>query len=142
MAKRKKQPPPNGTVFEVPYPFLRCVYDDGDPDGGAGLSWKPGAHHGEDYMGRTQNRYHGIGKQVLTVVGSYEPAGFPTRIFYTRKWVDPDGRAFGKRKCLIMTAEAFRRRVKGYAFPLVQVKPTPEETALPPRYAELEINYP
>lgn len=35
-------------------------------------------------------------------------------MFYTRKWVDPDGVEFGKNKLHITTLATFRRRAAGY----------------------------
>lgn len=109
--------PNAGDVFTVVYPFSRDLYDDGDPDsGGPSLTWKPGGDVLEDYRGRMFTRCHGEGNQEITVVSVHQPPGFPTRVFYTRKWIDPDGQRFGKNKLLIATADKFRRTVRGYAY--------------------------
>lgn len=35
-------------------------------------------------------------------------------MFYTRTWIDPDGKAFGKTKCRVTTVPAFRTLAHGY----------------------------
>lgn len=108
-----------GDVFTVAYPFRRILYDIGDDEGGIRqvLSWKPGAEFaGENMFGRSVCDAHGEGQQVVTVVSVHQPGSFPTRVFFTRKWVDPDGATFGKNALKIKTADAFRRMVRSYAF--------------------------
>lgn len=108
-----------GAVFEVRYPFLRTVFKGYDEENGEfeQPSWKPGAEFtGEDYRGRSVYVANGEGKQIVTVVSVHQPGRFPTRVFFTRKWVTPDGVTFGKNALKIKTADAFRRMVRGYAF--------------------------
>jgi hypothetical protein len=50
------------------------------------------------------------GRQILTVVDIYKPGRFPTRVFYTMKWVTPDGKGGLK----MTTVDAFRRRALGF----------------------------
>jgi hypothetical protein len=109
-----------GEVFRVKYPFVRFDFDElaGDLEGGVVTvkSWKPGVefvpvgYYGEDSEGVCD----GEGEMVLTVVDVHKPGRFPSRVFFTRSWVDPDGKAFGKGGLHIMTAQAFKRRVAGY----------------------------
>jgi hypothetical protein len=120
VTRRSLPVPTEGEKFEVVYPF---VFDptplgfdrDGAPtDEG---KWKPGilwrATGPED-----EGAYaHAVGKQVLTVVGVFKPGRFPTRVFYTQAWIDPDGRKFGKNTCRVMPIEKFRRRTRGYGIP-------------------------
>ncbi len=63
-----------------------------------------------------------IGKQRLTVVGTYKPGTFPTRVFYVRKWVDPDGREFGKKACQTTTVNAFTALRRGYRHPFTMAE--------------------
>lgn len=52
---------------------------------------------------------------VLDVVATFKPGRFPERVFYTRRWIDPDGREFGKTNKLRATTTAhFRSLLKGY----------------------------
>lgn len=50
----------------------------------------------------------------LTVVSVHRPGRFPTRVFFTRQFVTPDGKAFGKSKLHIVTVEKFRRLSSRY----------------------------
>lgn len=110
-----------GDVFRVRYPFVRCEVDtpDDDPEGVGYvriISWTPGVEFvdkpptGED----NEAVCDGEGEMVLTVVDTHRPGKFPTRVFFTRAWVDPDGKTFGKSGLHIMTAQAFKRRAAGY----------------------------
>lgn len=112
-----------GTVFEFPYPFVLDTYDDGDPEGGGpSPCWKPGVRFEErivhgygDFDVTTDCVADGNGKQRVTVVGVYKPGRFPMRVFFTRLWIDPDGREFGKGACRIKTVGAFRSLIRGYS---------------------------
>ena len=109
-----------GQIFEVAYPFIRTTYETFDEDGShENPSWRPGC----EYEGRgygeniwSEAVADGIGKQVLTVVDTFKPGKYPERVFYTVKWIAPDGAVFGKNKLHIATAEKFRRLTRGYMF--------------------------
>ena len=105
------------------YPFVRYVAnlldeDDGNPYQTEG--WRPGFTKEEDEnAGSHFPELHyvadGTGSMVLDVVATFKPGRFPERVFYTRRWVDPDGREFGKPgKLRIATTGQFRRLIKGY----------------------------
>lgn len=51
---------------------------------------------------------------VLTVIDHFKPGRFPARVFFTRRWVTPDGKEFGKGKLHIATIPAFKRRATAY----------------------------
>lgn len=123
----KKELPKAGDVFTVEFPFLRDEYDDGET---CSQTWKPGGNVVENYIGRLYAQCHGKGHQELTVVSVHQPPGFPTRVFYTRKWIDPDGKKWGKNALRIKTADAFRRTATRYAYEMVIV--TPEAEPAPP----------
>ena len=104
------------------YPFVRYVANLVD-DEGCGYqteSWRPGCTREED--DRDEHGYpslcyvaDGVGSMVLDVVATFKPGRFPERVFYTRRWVDPDGREFGKpNKLRVTTAAHFRSLLKGY----------------------------
>jgi hypothetical protein len=108
------------------YPFVRYVAnlldeDDGNPYQTEG--WRPGCTKEEDDLG--EHGYQawvyvadGTGSMVLDVVATFKPGRFPERVFYTRRWIDPDGREFGKTgKLRIATTGQFRRLLKGYRHP-------------------------
>lgn len=126
MSKPKVSVPAIGQVFEVPYPFVQDTWvehyvgEDG-PTTDEVPTWKPGprnemrtAPYGEEYYPSVADA---MGTQVLTVVGIYRPGRFPTRVFFTRQWRDPDGKVFGKLKCRIATLAAFAALTQGYRFP-------------------------
>lgn len=112
-------PTKDGDVFTVVYPFIRCkvnILDAADEDGGPTFvdidSWQPGVRH--DMRGHGEYHYtvteaDALGKMVLTVVSVHKPGRYPTRVFFTRKFITPDGKTFGKGKLHIASLEKFRR---------------------------------
>ena len=127
---RRPSAPAIGEVVTVSHPFVRDVYTkhEQDEDGWCGIevpTWRPGTRvenwhspiwTGEDVPEPT-NVADGVGAQILTVVGLYKPGRFPTRVFYERRWRDPDGKEFGKAKCRMTTVPAFRTLCAGYRVP-------------------------
>lgn len=112
-----------GDVFHVRYPFVRCEVDVPDPDPeGFGFvtikSWKPGVEFEEVGCGYGAPDVESVcdaeGQMVLTVVDVHKPGRFPSRVFFTRRWIDPDGNEFGKGGLHITTVQAFKRRAAGY----------------------------
>ena len=55
-----------------------------------------------------------VGTQILTVVSVHKPGKFPARVFYTRRWRDPDGVEFGKTHLRVTVMQSFRTIVRGY----------------------------
>ncbi|AWJ93271.1 hypothetical protein Sp245p_25955 (plasmid) [Azospirillum baldaniorum] len=107
-----------GAVFSVAYPFVRDIHRSMDEDGiGTSLTWKPGlravyvpAFEAPD----AEEVADAMGEMILTVVSVHKPGRFPTRVFFTRQWVTPDSRKFGKSKLHVATAEKFRRLARGF----------------------------
>ena len=108
------------------YPFVRYVanlYDEDDGRPYQTESWRPGCTAEEDECdehGYPSQVYvaDGTGSMVLDVVATFKPGRFPERVFYTRRWVDPDGREFGKpNKLRVTTIAHFRSQLKGYRHP-------------------------
>lgn len=103
-----------GEIFEHPYPFVHSSYTEWDEDGSAEVPcWKPGVtmkETYEDYVAYAD----GMGEQILTVVATYKPGRFPTRVFFTRRWRNPSGGEFGKGALRIATVQAFRSLTSGY----------------------------
>jgi len=105
-------------VFEHDYPFVRDSYTAIEVDGFREvLSWKPGVGYVFCYPDDMRAVCEGVGKQILTVVDVHKPGKYPTRVFYTRKFITPDGVEFGKNNLRIATLPAFRRLIAGYAYP-------------------------
>lgn len=109
--------PATGEIFRVRYPFVRCDVtlcgEDGPYDA---RTWRPGVSienagpYGED----TDIVANGEGEMILTVIDVHKPGRFPTRVFYTRQWVDPNGYRFGKGGLRMTTVDAFKRMTAGY----------------------------
>lgn len=120
-----------GATFTVRHPFIRDTYTDMDAEGGWTVPcWRPGTIHahrtydcGEVYFA------HGEGSQVLSVVSTHKPGKYPERIFYTRAWMDPDGKVFGKGKLRCATVQTFAGLVHGYRYPYEVVSPKEEAHA-------------
>lgn len=117
---KKQLPPAVGEIFESVYPFHRATFGkwDGDESGEGYVegipTWTPGCRHAERGEGDIQNVADAFGRVVLTVVSLHKPGKYPTRVFFTRTWVNPDGKAFGKTTCRITTVPTFRLLTQGY----------------------------
>ena len=108
----------SGKTFEVDYPFVRErveVIGENGPE--KMVSWIPGC--GFEMCGPEDSRAvaDGLGKMILHVVSTHKPGRYPTRVFYTRKWRDPDGKEFGKPGLRVLVQSAFTRRTQGYMHP-------------------------
>ena len=106
-------------VFEIPYPFVReaVTLDDGEGNYSETMSWRPGVDlklSGGPDGGDTDALADGIGSQILTVVSVHTPPTWPTRVFYTRRWRDPMGHEFGKRKLFFRSQSSFSMLLAGY----------------------------
>ena len=105
-----------GQIFTVEnYPFVRCVAQIFDFDGiYEREGWRPGCERsGEYYVGYTAD---GLGKMVLEVVSAHRPGKYKERVFYLRRWIDPDGREFGATKLRVKTEAAFTKLLRGYRY--------------------------
>lgn len=106
------------TSFLVPFPFVLTMGTVLDEDGPCEVaSWRPGV----DRVlvppdGGDEVRYHGEGFMVLTVVSVHKPGKYPPRVFYTRKWIDPQGKEFGKNNLRVTSQGNFRRLIQGYHY--------------------------
>ena len=107
--------PQTGEVFEVRHPFVRATTHIWNDDGMTEVpTWNPGIVF-EDVGPEDCGAFaHAEGKMILTVVDTFKPGRFPTRVFYTRSYVTPDGHAFGKSRLRIATVEKFRRLAKSF----------------------------
>lgn len=111
--------PAAGEMFRFPYPFSRDTYEvvDADYDGVSVTTvptWKVGPKNEYVYPDDTESVADAMGECVITVVSVHQPGRYPTRVFYTRTWVTPEGKAFGKTKLRVITASAFRGWTQGY----------------------------
>lgn len=128
--------PAPGEVFTVQYPFIRdkttvmaAHYEPGDEVCGGRVeidTWIPGVRREYGYTGDTESFADGLGACVLTVVSVHKPGKYPTRFFYTRKWITPEHKTFGKTQLRIATVAKFRRLAAGYWHDY-RIKPQPVE---------------
>lgn len=117
-----------GMVFRQPYPFVRDEYEECDQDGIAKVkTWRPGVRHEWAGPEDTEAVADAMGEMILTVVSIHKPGRYPTRVFFTRRWMRPDGREFGKTKCRCTTSQRFRQLARGYEHEFRLA--TPEEQA-------------
>lgn len=104
-----------GQVFSVSYPFCLDVHagiaDEFHPPFG---KWRPGIDYVPYGPDDVEAVAHGMGVMLMTVVDVFHPKPFPPRVFFTRKYQDPDGKVFGKNKLHIWTREKFLRISRGF----------------------------
>lgn len=106
----------------APYPFVRTKWEappeDPYEEGGAPNmqeSWRPGVEH--ENISQYEDAYtfaEGVGEVIYTVIGVFKPGSYPTRVFFVRQWIDPEGKRFGSTKLRITTQQNFRTLIKGY----------------------------
>jgi hypothetical protein len=111
--------PAVGESFSAVYPFVRDTYTsyDFEPEGVTTHelpTWKPGVRHADKGEGDVESLADGLGQMVLTVVSVHKPGRYPTRVFFTRQWITPEGKLFGKAKCRMTTVGAFFVLSRGY----------------------------
>ena len=117
-----------GAVFAVRYPFLRDNFTktDWDGDGVSEITlrtWKPGCGYRPHAPDDVEPFCHAEGQMELTVIDVHKPGKYPARVFFTRQWVGPDGKRFGKTALRIMTMPAFKRRAAGWFADPYQIDP-------------------
>lgn len=115
-----------GDVFEVDYPFSRSSYIDwSDEDSKPVPCWRPGYWTELEetfcpYSGSERDGVsyccNGWGKMIFEVVSTHKPGKYPERIFYLRRWRDPNGKEFGKNKLFTVSKGGFTKRLKGLSF--------------------------
>ncbi|MTK63093.1 MAG: hypothetical protein F8N15_00760 [Methanobacterium sp.] len=106
-----------GQEFRVPYPFVEKLGQIYNPDTlnfvERRTGWNPGVHMWTEHDGSTADA---MGAMILTVVDIHRPGKYHTRVFYTRKWIDPDGKEFGSANLRWTTVTAFKRLLEGYRY--------------------------
>lgn len=102
-----------GASIEIAHPFIRDVYN-GPPDFVEQKTWRPGTRPEAIAPDDAEMVADALGAQIVTIVSIHKPGRFPARVFFTRRWRDPNGREFGKGKLYITTAGAFRQIINGY----------------------------
>lgn len=119
-----------GMTFTVPYPFIREAVTLADEGGYyEENSWRPGVRFEAVGPEDAEAFADGIGHQELTIISLHKPGRFPTRVFYTRQWLAPTGKRFGKGKLHMKTVGAFRSLIRGYRHPYQVSEQTTEAAA-------------
>ena len=118
-----------GDVFSVRYPFVREDFEHWDADGPTTTkTWRPGVSMEAVDCYETNVWADSEGYMVLTVIDTFKPGRFPSRVFYTRHFIDPDGTTFGKGGLKICTTEKFGRISQRYQY-AYDVEETLEQAA-------------
>lgn len=127
-------------TVDVPYPFVRCTavihdFDSEGPSETTVQSWRPGTE--TEARGRegeyTDFFADAMGAMRLNEVQACPmPKPYQERVFYTRQWVDPEGKVFGKAHLRVTTRGAFTRLKAGYRFPF-EIQPVPVAAGSPTR---------
>ena len=126
----------DGDVFEHDYPFLRYAHkqeiwelDNFSKSHEFIARWKPATEH--RYVGpngETGLYADGMGKRRLTVYGVFKPSRFPSRVFYTQHWMDPESNNwFGLEKCRIKPLGSFRKMAAGFKLKCYETSLTIED---------------
>lgn len=109
--------PEIGSLHERPWPFMRAEeagYSSEFCDYTVGR-WRPGfsqelcGPYGDD----TEVVCDAVGTEIFEVVSVHKPGPkYPTRVFYVRRWRDPDGKVFGSTSLKCKVAWAFRNMLR------------------------------
>jgi len=108
-----------GETYRVKYPFIMAEHTTVDTDGQPVCTecWRPGTKERFVPPDDTEAIADDEGAMLLTIVDIHKPGRYPERVFYTRKWEDPDGGVFGATKLHITTTPAFKRRATAFYYP-------------------------
>ena len=112
-----------GAEYRAPYPFIRTTYQTGDNETGPHdeETWAPGTRMEQVGPELASVVADAVREIVLTVVSTHKPGRYPERVFFTRKWVSPDGRVFGNGALRIAITAQFRRLAAGYRHDFILV---------------------
>ena len=107
-----------GEIFKIEHPFVLEDYTEWDMEGSHTYkTWCPGIRYVQyGPEGEADAIADGIGEQEITIVSIHKPGRYPERVFYTRKWIDPSGKAFGSSKLRIATTQKVSNILKGYKY--------------------------
>jgi hypothetical protein len=126
-----------GSEFTITYPFVRGAYgaDIGETDK---PTWQPGIRDEWISAEDTGTVADGLGFAKFTVQGVFKPGRYPTRVFFTRAFTDPDGKTFGAPKLHIATLQKFNRLIAGYRVPFGLGEPMPHHWSASQAKADFE----
>jgi len=107
-----------GKTYKVKYPFtLEEVENLGFTKIVTKKVWRPGVRSEPVYPDDSKLFADSEGQMLLTVVDTHKlPGRYQQRVFYTRKWICPDGSEFGKNNLRISTRNYFIEKASGYYY--------------------------
>ena len=107
------------TIVVEMYPFVRTKFLSWDENGPwEDECWRPGCDKDRLEDGQADYAADALGAMLIEIVDVVKlPGGFAPRVFYVRRWRDPDGKEFGKKLCRVTTAGTLAKTVKGYRHP-------------------------
>jgi len=105
-----------GQKIKVEFPFYTGVHEGYDCTGDfySRDVWIPGCKQEPVSQEDFEFVAEGLGEMVLEIIDIHKPGKYPERVFYTRRWIDPDGDEFGAGKLHITTTPTFKKRAAGY----------------------------
>ena len=108
-----------GQTINVKFPFHLKVWAKHDVGGEVypEETWVPGCRDEIKYPDDSERVADGMGEMILDVVDIHKPGRYPERVFYTRKWIDPDGNEFSSGRLQITTIPTLKKRAAGYYYP-------------------------
>ena len=120
-----------GDSIEIDYPFYKHKDEWSPPSEDAAATnwgeWTPGCRSEHLPPDDSELVADGMGKMLITVVDTFKPAHYPARVFYTRKWRDPDGNEFGKSGLHIKTCGWLTSRSAGFYHHFRLESPSPSQ---------------
>lgn len=114
-----------GDVFKVKYPFCAEMIEEYEVLDDFNCQvvdtfkvWHPGTKITLTAPeGAERNEANGDGVMILRVVSVHKPGKFPTRVFYTREFIDPEGNSLTSKNALrVCSIGKFRRISKEYYY--------------------------
>ena len=122
MTRISKAAIPAGYTCRSVWPFCLAERDGASstPPGveaGEWGEWRPGTRSEPCEPDSARFVCDGAGSREITVVSVHQPPGYTSRVFYTIKWVDPNGRVFGSKKLRVMSIGPFRVMLRGHRHP-------------------------
>jgi len=93
-------------VHEIVHPFCRIGYVDGTRHWTIGCEIEDGTWYCQ-----------GEGLKIIEEISRYTPPRYGEKVFFTVRYIDPDGNDTSRKKLKMLGAKAFERRVSGFYHP-------------------------
>ena len=105
-----------GQRIRVEFPFYMGAHERRDACGDiySDELWIPGCRNEPLPPDDSEFVADAMGVMILGIIDIHKPGKYPERVFYTRRWIDPEGNEFGAGKLHITTTATFKKRARGY----------------------------